>query len=163
MVPATAKISGAGLIAGLFRNDDQRLPDPPEEKIAEILTMLEKSGGEALNCSECGYATCREFAIDIGKGTYQSRNVRFICPEEQHGQHGIYPAAQRKTGPYPQIAERNGRECTDAEGSIRSDDGTYGCHAGKIKGRCCFCRQQAERSSKPMLPFHPFWEKRPKR
>lgn len=52
----------------IFRNDDQRLPDPPEEKIAEILAVLEKSGGEALNCLECGYATCREFAIDIGKG-----------------------------------------------------------------------------------------------
>ncbi len=51
-----------------FKNDDQRLPEPPEEKINEILTMLEKSGSDALNCSECGYATCREFAIDIGKG-----------------------------------------------------------------------------------------------
>ncbi len=51
-----------------FKNDDQRLPEPPEEKINEILTMLEKSGNDALNCSECGYATCREFAIDIGKG-----------------------------------------------------------------------------------------------
>jgi len=51
-----------------FRNDDQRLPEPPEEKIAEILTMLEKTGSEAVACSECGYKNCREFAIDIGRG-----------------------------------------------------------------------------------------------
>jgi iron only hydrogenase large subunit-like protein len=51
-----------------FRNDDQRLPEPPEEKITEILTMLEKAGSEAVGCSECGYANCREFAIDIGRG-----------------------------------------------------------------------------------------------
>ncbi|MBS1233855.1 MAG: Iron hydrogenase 1, partial [Bacteroidetes bacterium] len=51
-----------------FRNDDQRLPEPPEEKITEILTLLEKTGSEAVACSECGYANCRDFAIDIGRG-----------------------------------------------------------------------------------------------
>jgi len=51
-----------------FRNDDQRLPEPPEEKINEILVMLEKNGSDAVACSECGYANCREFAIDIGRG-----------------------------------------------------------------------------------------------
>ena len=45
-----------------------RIPDPPEEKIAEILTMLQKNGDAAEDCSECGYRTCREFAIDIAKG-----------------------------------------------------------------------------------------------
>jgi iron only hydrogenase large subunit-like protein len=52
----------------VFRNDDQRLPQPPEEKITEILTMLERTGSDAVACSECGYANCREFAIDIGRG-----------------------------------------------------------------------------------------------
>ncbi len=51
-----------------FRNDDQRIADPPEEKVTEILTMLQKNGGSADDCSECGYSTCREFAIDIAKG-----------------------------------------------------------------------------------------------
>lgn len=51
-----------------YRNDDQRLPVPPEEKIAEILTMLEKKGSETVGCSECGYSSCREFAVDIGRG-----------------------------------------------------------------------------------------------
>jgi hypothetical protein len=51
-----------------FRNDDQRLPDPPEEKITEILAMLEKTDGNATQCSECGYSSCREFAIDIANG-----------------------------------------------------------------------------------------------
>jgi iron only hydrogenase large subunit-like protein len=51
-----------------YRNDDQRLPEPPEEKITQILTMLEKTGSQAVACSECGYDNCREFAIDIGRG-----------------------------------------------------------------------------------------------
>ena len=51
-----------------FRNDDQRLPEPPEDKINEILTMLEKTGSDSIDCHECGYNSCREFAIDIGRG-----------------------------------------------------------------------------------------------
>ena len=51
-----------------FKNDDQRLPEPPEEKINEILTMLERGGSDAINCGECGYNSCREFAMDIGRG-----------------------------------------------------------------------------------------------
>jgi Na+-translocating ferredoxin:NAD+ oxidoreductase RNF subunit RnfB len=51
-----------------FRIDDQRIPDPPEEKIKEILTKLEKTGNDCSDCGECGYRTCRDFAIDIVKG-----------------------------------------------------------------------------------------------
>jgi Na+-translocating ferredoxin:NAD+ oxidoreductase RNF subunit RnfB len=51
-----------------FRNDDQRIAEPPEEKVAEILTILQKNGDMADDCSECGYRTCREFAVDIAKG-----------------------------------------------------------------------------------------------
>ncbi len=51
-----------------FRNDDQRIPDPPQEKVDEILNILQKNDDTAENCRECGYRTCREFATDVAKG-----------------------------------------------------------------------------------------------
>jgi len=51
-----------------YKANDQRIPDPPEEKIAEALRELGKSPNETLNCNQCGYRSCREFAIDMAKG-----------------------------------------------------------------------------------------------
>jgi Na+-translocating ferredoxin:NAD+ oxidoreductase RNF subunit RnfB len=51
-----------------FANDDQRLPFPSEEKIAEIMSGLKKEGTEDLGCGACGYESCRDFAIAIAKG-----------------------------------------------------------------------------------------------
>lgn len=64
-----------------FTNEDQRLPFPSEDKIAEIITSL-KTDNENLTCGVCGYNSCREFAIAISKGlatrnmcnTYTSKN-----------------------------------------------------------------------------------------
>lgn len=65
-----------------FQEDDQRIPQPSEEKIREISEMLKKKGGDDIGCGACGYASCREFAIAIAKGLathemcnhYTSRN-----------------------------------------------------------------------------------------
>jgi len=52
-----------------FKTDDQRLSDPPEEKVNEILKIIEKSNTvENLGCKACGYNSCREFAIDVANG-----------------------------------------------------------------------------------------------
>ncbi|MCF8380610.1 MAG: 4Fe-4S binding protein [Bacteroidales bacterium] len=66
----------------VFRNNDQRLPFPGEEKISEIMRSLKKDVDENLTCGVCGYNSCRDFAIAIGKGlatremcnSYTSRN-----------------------------------------------------------------------------------------
>jgi Na+-translocating ferredoxin:NAD+ oxidoreductase RNF subunit RnfB len=52
-----------------FKNDDQRIPIPSEDRIASILKMLGKQNPEdELGCAACGYESCREFAIAVGSG-----------------------------------------------------------------------------------------------
>jgi len=51
-----------------FRNDDQRLPVPPEETIQEIISELKKEESDDFGCGACGYGSCRDFAIAIAKG-----------------------------------------------------------------------------------------------
>ncbi len=52
-----------------FKANNQRLPLPPEEKIAEVLKIIEKGNPEEnLGCQACGYETCRDFAIDVANG-----------------------------------------------------------------------------------------------
>lgn len=52
-----------------FKPDDQRIKMPEEEKIEEVLKIIEKNGnGENLGCKACGYASCRDFAIDVANG-----------------------------------------------------------------------------------------------
>lgn len=51
-----------------FKNDDQRIPDPSEEKIQEVLNMLKKDQISEFGCGICGYNSCRDFAIAIAKG-----------------------------------------------------------------------------------------------
>ncbi len=66
-----------------FKNNDQRIEAPSEEKIAEILKAIGKEGRNSdLGCNACGYNTCRDFAIAVAKGlakidmclTYSLRN-----------------------------------------------------------------------------------------
>lgn len=51
-----------------YKPKNQRRPVPGEEEIKNILASLNKfSEKDYLNCGSCGYSTCREFAISIGK------------------------------------------------------------------------------------------------
>ena len=51
-----------------FMVDDQRLPNPSQERIREILADLGRSESDTLGCLECGYTNCTEFAKDIANG-----------------------------------------------------------------------------------------------
>jgi iron only hydrogenase large subunit-like protein len=52
-----------------FKANDQRLPAPPEEKVTEVLKIIEKGNIEGnLGCKACGYESCRDFAIDVANG-----------------------------------------------------------------------------------------------
>ncbi len=52
-----------------FSPDDQRIPEPPEEAINEVLKIVGKNNPEEeLNCGACGYMSCREFASTVAKG-----------------------------------------------------------------------------------------------
>ncbi len=52
-----------------FTPDDQRIPDPPEEAINEVLKIIGRENpGEELDCAACGYRSCREFASTVAKG-----------------------------------------------------------------------------------------------
>jgi iron only hydrogenase large subunit-like protein len=52
-----------------FKANNQRLPAPDEEKVEEVLKIIEKSNNEEnLGCKACGYESCRDFAIDVANG-----------------------------------------------------------------------------------------------
>jgi two-component system, NtrC family, sensor kinase len=60
----------AGLdLSRAFTTDDQRLPEPDEDEIREILARTNKYFPEdELNCRACGYPTCRAKAIAVHGG-----------------------------------------------------------------------------------------------
>lgn len=52
-----------------FTADDQRIPEPPEEAINEVLRIIGRDKpSEEINCGACGYQSCREFAATVAKG-----------------------------------------------------------------------------------------------
>jgi iron only hydrogenase large subunit-like protein len=52
-----------------FRQDDQRIPDPPIEAINEVLKIIGKDNPlDEINCGACGYRSCHEFAATVAKG-----------------------------------------------------------------------------------------------
>ncbi|HOH99597.1 MAG TPA: [Fe-Fe] hydrogenase large subunit C-terminal domain-containing protein [Bacteroidales bacterium] len=56
-------------LAASFKADDQRLPDPPEEKVAEILKLIGREDPDSHgNCQGCGFHNCREFAVHVAHG-----------------------------------------------------------------------------------------------
>ncbi len=66
-----------------FRNNDQRIPEPSEEAINEVLKIIGKDQRiDELDCNACGYSSCRIFASTVAKGlaipemchTYNLRN-----------------------------------------------------------------------------------------
>ena len=53
--------------------NDQRMPAPYEDKVAEVLARMGKFKSEdELNCGACGYDTCRLHAVAILKGLAES-------------------------------------------------------------------------------------------
>ena len=66
-----------------FTPDDQRIPEPPQEAVSEVLKIIGKENpDEEVNCGACGYMSCRDFATTVAKGlavpemchTYNLRN-----------------------------------------------------------------------------------------
>jgi iron only hydrogenase large subunit-like protein len=67
-----------------FKADDQRIPEPPGKKIKEAIQLMGWKENPKIDCSQCGYKTCLEFATDLAKGivipemcsTYSIRNSK---------------------------------------------------------------------------------------
>ncbi|HOP59665.1 MAG TPA: [Fe-Fe] hydrogenase large subunit C-terminal domain-containing protein [Bacteroidales bacterium] len=66
-----------------FTPNDQRIPEPPEEAINEVLKIIGRQDPrDELDCGACGYKSCRDFATTVAKGlavpemchTYNLRN-----------------------------------------------------------------------------------------
>ena len=51
-----------------FVKDDQRLPEPGQDQLEEILKSLGKSIEENISCSACGFRSCKDFAASISQG-----------------------------------------------------------------------------------------------
>ena len=66
-----------------YLDDDQRLPEPEHNKVLEALELIGRNEDDVIGCNECGYKSCKEFAIDIARGlatpemctTYSMRNT----------------------------------------------------------------------------------------
>ncbi len=66
---ARTKHSSMTDFRAIFELDDQRVDQPSEEKIDEIMRILGKQGtSEKTGCSACGYLSCRDFAEAVAKG-----------------------------------------------------------------------------------------------
>ncbi len=56
-------------LARSFSVDDQRMPDPSEESIEDVLKIIGKTGSSnPANCGSCGYGSCRDFAKIVAQG-----------------------------------------------------------------------------------------------
>ena len=51
-----------------FKADDQRIPEPPAEKVQEAIELMGWKKDPQINCGQCGYKTCQEFTTDLAKG-----------------------------------------------------------------------------------------------
>lgn len=52
-----------------FTPDDQRLPEPSEEEINEVLKVIGKMDyDDNVGCEACGYKSCKDFAYQVSKG-----------------------------------------------------------------------------------------------
>ncbi len=51
-----------------FVNDDQRISQPDNDQLEEILKSLGKRMDESAACSACGFRNCRDFAASISQG-----------------------------------------------------------------------------------------------
>jgi len=52
-----------------FTPDDQRLPEPTEEEIQEVLKVIGKTEyDDNVGCEACGYKSCKDFAYSVSKG-----------------------------------------------------------------------------------------------
>ncbi|MBN2524587.1 MAG: 4Fe-4S dicluster domain-containing protein, partial [Bacteroidales bacterium] len=52
-----------------FTPDDQRIAEPPEEAINEVLKIIGRENSDTeINCGACGYNSCRDFASAVAKG-----------------------------------------------------------------------------------------------
>jgi nitrogen-specific signal transduction histidine kinase/NAD-dependent dihydropyrimidine dehydrogenase PreA subunit len=66
--PLAARFPGLEL-RRVYTADDQRLPEPTEDEIREILARTNKFFPEdELNCGACGYLTCRDKAVAVHCG-----------------------------------------------------------------------------------------------
>lgn len=50
-----------------YTSDDQRLPEPDNDRIEEILKSLGKNMDQEASCSACGFRSCRDFAISVSQ------------------------------------------------------------------------------------------------
>jgi len=52
-----------------FTPDDQRLPEPSDEEIKEVLKVIGKMDyDDNVGCEACGYKSCKDFAYQVSKG-----------------------------------------------------------------------------------------------
>jgi hypothetical protein len=51
-----------------FKADDQRIPEPPKEKVLDAMKLMGWEKDPKIDCGQCGYNNCLEFSIDLAKG-----------------------------------------------------------------------------------------------
>lgn len=67
-----------------YEADDQRVSSPDKNNVKEVLTLLGKDKPMNINCGQCGYESCHDFAVDVAKGlTKPEMCINFILRNRQ--------------------------------------------------------------------------------
>lgn len=68
-----------------FKDDDQRITQPDEDKIQEILQIIGKEHNVSeIGCASCGYASCRDFAIAVAQGLAKTEMCLTFTLKNRH-------------------------------------------------------------------------------
>ncbi len=106
-----------------FTTDDQRPPEPPPERIREILTELGRSETDTSGCQECGYNTCQEFAIDVAAGvTIPEMCVSYAMKNTQNYLESLHDMNEKLAHARKALRESEEKTRLEKEGATQASD-----------------------------------------
>jgi len=106
-----------------FTPDDQRLPEPTPERIREILHELGKSETDTSGCLECGYNSCREFAIDVATGlTTREMCVSYAMKNSQNYEASLHEMNEKLAHARKALRESEERTRQQMESANQASD-----------------------------------------
>ncbi len=106
-----------------FLADDQRLPVPTADKIKKIFAELGKSEEDTLGCLECGYDSCRDFAIDIANGlTIPEMCISYAMKNTQAYEQSIHDLNEKLAQARKSLKESEQKTIVEKETAVQASE-----------------------------------------